>query len=159
MKKVILTGATAPIAEKKRIDNKVSREHLTITANEAIDNGDGGLVANPFREVKRTLFQRHNADGSSAAWRQTPAQIDGLIKGGLAIPGSIETRDVEAYPVLGADGKQNKTKDGKPVFANSFTALVFEGESVEKVFAAAGKKLVKSSSSVSAKQDASLLSA
>ena len=142
MKKVIITGATAPKKEKARIDGKVSREFMTVTFAEAIDNGKGGLVANPFRTCSRNIWQNHSADGTKALWKQTPAQLQELINAKLAIPGSITTNSVTSYPVLGVDRKQNKDKAGNLIFAERYTAVVLGGEDTKRIFEAAGHDIV-----------------
>lgn len=139
---LIITNVIAAKKEKNRVDGKISREYCGITFSEAISDGKGGLYANPFRTGFRNIFQNHSADGKSARWKVTPAQLELLKDKSLAIPGEIITKKVEKFPVLGADGKQNKDKQGNLVFADKYTAVVLEGESVEQVFSAAGHRIV-----------------
>lgn len=132
MKNVIITGATAPKVEKPRKDGKVSREHLTLSVEDA---------ANPFRTVKRTIFQQHSLDGKTASWKVSPDRIADLISKKQPIPGEIVTRNVKRFPVLDASGNQMKDGKGNSVYGSQYTALILEGESVERIFKAAGHEL------------------
>ncbi len=141
-KMLIITNVIPAKSEKERTDGKASRLYAGTTFGQAIEGSDGRLYANPFRTGFRNIFQKHSADGKSAQWKVTPDQLNDLKNGKLAIPGEIITKKVEQFPVLGADGKQSKNKAGELVFADRYTAVVLEGESVKAIFAAAGHKIV-----------------
>lgn len=144
MKKVVLiTGVTAPIAEKARKDGKASRLFVTATFTEALQRKDGSFYPNPFTSTKRNIWQRHAADGKSAAWGATsPDALKELMNASNPIPGEIVSRKVAQFPVLGADGKQNKTLKGELVFGSSYTTVVLGNEDIKKVFSQAGHEIV-----------------
>ena len=141
-KMLIITDVLKAKTEKERIDGKASRQYAGTTFAEAIEGSDGKLYANPFRTGYRNIFQNHTPDGKDVRWKVSPDQLNALKQGNLAIPGEIVTKKVKEFPVLGPDGKQNKAKDGTPVTGNRYTAVVLAGESVERVFAAAGHEIV-----------------
>ncbi len=138
---LIITNVIPAKLEKERSDKKASRMYVGTTFAQALEGPDGKAYANPFRTGFRNIFQRHSADGKSASYKVTPDQLNALKDGKLAIPGEIITKSVEQFPVLGADGKQNKTKDGQLVFASKYSAVVLEDEDVKAVFLAAGHKI------------------
>lgn len=93
-----------------------------------------GDPSNPFLPtVKATIMQPTEGN-----WRMgDPKLLSGFI--GKFIPGvSIDTVDVNAYPVLDADGNQRVNKAGEAIFGNKFTAVVFPTQTIESLAKAAG---------------------
>lgn len=158
-KMLLVTNVTEAKSEKERIDGKASCLFVGVTFAEVLQSPNGKIYENPFKSGFRNIFQRHSADGQSAKWKVTPEQLNTLKNEKLAIPGEIVTRTVERFPVLGVDGKQSKTKNGELVFADKYTAVVLEGESIEAIFKAAGHKIVaeQENAQASQKEVASLL--
>lgn len=138
---LIITNVTSVSQEKVRSDNKASRLFVGATFSEAVGT-EGKYYANPFRTSYRNIFQKHSADGMTATWKITPDQLGALKAGQLAIPGEIVTKKVESYAVLDAKGNQQKTKEGQPVFADKYTAVVLGGEDVNQIFKAAGHEII-----------------
>lgn len=146
MNKLIITSVGETRPEKARIDGKVSRQFMTVQFAEALEDGS----PNPFRKTSRNIFQQHSSDGKSAQWRQTPEELRSLMKNKSLIPGEIATEAVESFPVLGANGEPSRDKNGKAVYADRYTAVVLAGESKERIFAAAGHKLISAPASKAA---------
>lgn len=141
--KVILIDMTKPQSEKVRSDNKKSRLFMTLTYAEALLNkATGEYYANPLRTVKRNYFQQHNADGTQTSWKADPKALQKLIDNASAIPGQIVTRTVKEFPVVGANGEQQKRNDGSLVYADKYTTVVLGGETEEQVFRAANHEII-----------------
>lgn len=135
-KLILITAVTAPKAEKARVDGKVSRLFVTVTSAEALQNADGTYYPNPFTNASRNIWQKHSADGKTAAWGSTsPSALESLMKNQNAIPGEIVSEQVEKFPVIdGLTGKQRTTKTGELVFADRYTTVIFGNEDIARVF-------------------------
>ena len=119
--------------EKERIDEKKSRQYYIATFRNP---------ANPFsKTVSRTFWQQHNADGTETSWKVgNPNEVKQFI--GKEIPGKIVSSKVEAYDITDSLGNIRE--------ANTYTAVVLDGETVESVFKAAGKNIIQVVESVAA---------
>jgi len=147
MKTVKLMSITDVKTEKQRTDGKKSRQYYV---------AEFGNPSNPFApSVKRTFFQAHNADGSTTWKGANPSTVSAAI--GKEIPGSIINMKVEKYPVLLADGTQQKRKDGSLVFADNVTIVCFEGENAEAIVRANGKTPINAQTTVSVSTESALL--
>jgi hypothetical protein len=126
-----LSSVTAPKTEKSRVDGKVSRQYFTATFTNP---------ANPFAKgVSRVFWQQHNADGTEATWKgANPKDVAAFV--GKEIPGYIAARQVEAYDITSIDGSIRE--------ANSYTAVVLDGELETAVFKASGKVIVEIAPSI-----------
>lgn len=122
--------------EKERVDSKVSRQYYTALFRNP---------ANPFAKgVSRTFWQQHNADGTSAEWKgANPKEVMSFI--GKEIPGKIVSRQVEAYDITDSTGAVRE--------ANSYTAVVMDGELETAVFKASGKTIIEAAPVIAAKID------
>ena len=139
---LIITEVLDSKAEKSRIDKKVSRQYIGTRFAQAIQGANGSLHPNPFRSGFRNIFQQHVGDGmTEARWKVTPDQLKALKKGQLAIPGEIVTKKVKEFPVL-VNGVQSKDRNGAPVTASQYSAVVLEGENIDSIFKAAGHEIV-----------------
>jgi hypothetical protein len=149
---ILLTAISAPRAEKARTDGKASRQFITVTAAEALQDAQGNYYPNPFTAASRNVWQKHSADGKSAAWGSTSPEALGMLKSNNnAIPGEIVSKKVKQFPVIDAvTGKQRTTKEGKLVFADSYTTVLFGNEDVVRVFKAANHEIVEERSSAPA---------
>lgn len=116
--------------EKERTDGKVSRQYYTATFSNP---------SNPFsKTVSRVFWQQHNVEGTEATWKAgDPKEVKQFI--GKTIPGQIVSSKVEAYDITDTLGTTRE--------ANTYTAVVLEGELPETVFKAAGKVLLETAPS------------
>lgn len=133
MKTVKVISMSEVKSENRTADKKVNRQYYV---TEFAD------PANPFaKTVRRTFWQQHNADGTSAEWKGANPSITKSFLN-KEIPGSFVNAKVETYDVLLADGTQQKRKDGSKVTADNVTVVLFEGENLATIVKSVGKILL-----------------
>jgi len=132
MKSLKVISISPVNTEKQRVDGKPSRQYYTITFADAL---------NPFKKhVSRVFFQVYDERRNVNRWNiATPENASALV--GQTIPGEIVSAKVERYPVLKNDGSQQTDKNGNPVYADTFTVIKFDGETLDSLLKNSGHKL------------------
>lgn len=120
---LVLKSISEVKQEKARTDGKVSRSYYTA---EFADN------SNPFAPtVKRLIWQSHDGTGG-VNWKGGDPEVVAKFLN-KPVPAKIVSRQIEPQQVI---------IDGKEVTVNKFTTVVFAHETIESVFASAGKVLL-----------------